>query len=302
MSVDGATHPRVLVAVAGWSYPDWKGVVYPRRVDDALCAVAEYVPAIEINSSFYRTPEQSLVAAWVERTAEFATRFTVKLPRTVTHQRRLDRLTAADFMAGFEPLRASGRLRAVLAQFSHALHADADGIEWLRRIAETFGGFAPLVVELRDAGWSRSTSAVEEVAAMGFSIAHLDYPGAFDGGGTAAFGATGLAYYRLHGRNRKNWFDKDAGRDSTYDWQYSARERGEVQARIEGLLEQAADVIVVANNHFEGKAAKLALELMSWAEGGRQVAVPPTLLARYPDLAPIALPPTGGSPMQGSLF
>jgi uncharacterized protein YecE (DUF72 family) len=46
----------VLFGVAGWSYPDWKDVVYPRNCRDTLRAVAERVDLIEINNTFYRPP------------------------------------------------------------------------------------------------------------------------------------------------------------------------------------------------------------------------------------------------------
>ncbi len=42
--------------IAGWSYDDWRGVVYPRSCQDTLRYCAEFVDYIEINSAFYRFP------------------------------------------------------------------------------------------------------------------------------------------------------------------------------------------------------------------------------------------------------
>ena len=47
------------IGLAGWSYPDWKGRVYPvkpPRGFDPLAHLAEYFDTIEINSTFYRIP------------------------------------------------------------------------------------------------------------------------------------------------------------------------------------------------------------------------------------------------------
>ena len=43
--------------VAGWSYPDWEGYVYPAGVRDHLGYLLRYVDMIEINSTFYRPPK-----------------------------------------------------------------------------------------------------------------------------------------------------------------------------------------------------------------------------------------------------
>jgi uncharacterized protein YecE (DUF72 family) len=301
-SADGAS--RLRVGLAGWSYDDWRDVVYPRRCKDTLRHIADFFPFVEINASFYRIPSRRTVASWVARTEQRETRFSAKLPRAITHDRKLDPATMPTFAEAFAPLVESGRFAGVLAQFSHALRADRAGLSWLEAVARALdreAGLAdvPRVVELRDRSFVENDAALERIERLGFSVAHLDYPGAFDGRGIERFGPRGLAYLRLHGRNRRNWFDREAGRDATYDWEYSAAELGEVEERIRTLLERARDVIVVANNHFQGQAAKAALELLAWARGGR-IAVPEPMLRRFPDLEGIAIPerPASG----GGLF
>ena len=59
---------RALVGTAGWSYPDWKGVVYPEhppRGFDALRYLARFVDVVEINHSFYRPPTRELTLGWL---------------------------------------------------------------------------------------------------------------------------------------------------------------------------------------------------------------------------------------------
>ena len=56
----------ILIGIAGWSYDDWKGVVYPVGCRDTLRAVASLVDLVEINATFYRTPKVEVVSSWVE--------------------------------------------------------------------------------------------------------------------------------------------------------------------------------------------------------------------------------------------
>jgi hypothetical protein len=58
------------VATAGWSYPDWKGQVYPTpqpRGFEPLSYLAQYVDAVEVNSTFDRMPVPSRRARAPER-------------------------------------------------------------------------------------------------------------------------------------------------------------------------------------------------------------------------------------------
>ncbi|HLU39006.1 MAG TPA: DUF72 domain-containing protein [Planctomycetota bacterium] len=285
------------IGIAGFSYEDWKGKVYPARGVDPLAFCARYVPLIEINSSFYRTPSPETVLDWVERTAPSGTRFTVKLGRLFTHERRLAPAEVAAFREALLPLSAAGRLCAVLAQFPFSFTAGARGRDWLARVVDTFAPSAHVAVEVRSATW-QSDEALAFLRERGASLVHLDYParpGWFD----PAFPGIddgGLAYFRLHGRNAEAWGRRDAERDELYDWNYSAAEVDDVVLRLREIVARARTTLVVANNHFEGKAMKLALELTAAVER-RKVAVPELLLATYPDLARIA---SGAG--QGRLF
>ena len=81
--MDGETD--VLVGVAGWSYEDWKGVVYPPGERDKLSYMARYVNCIEINSSFYRPFPPRYAGKWLrDVSANDAFRFTAKLWRGFT--------------------------------------------------------------------------------------------------------------------------------------------------------------------------------------------------------------------------
>jgi uncharacterized protein YecE (DUF72 family) len=264
----------ILFGVAGWSYEDWKGRVYPRDCKDTLRFVAEKVDLIEINNTFYRPPVARHCAAWVERTADLGTRFTAKLPREFTHLDSTDAALAAQVREGLAPLLESGRLLGLLAQFNWKLEADAASFQRLRFLAAEFGRDTQLVVEVRHRSWN-APQALAALADLGVSVANLDYPAMSSGFSrdvSGVNGSDGLAYFRLHGRNRATWFDKDSGRDETYDWEYPAREVRQIEERLRRIAGAAARTLVVANNHFHGKAMKLIEELLAWyrAGGARQ--------------------------------
>lgn len=278
----------VHVGIAGWSYDDWKGKVYPARGADTLAFCARYVDLLEVNSTFYRTPSPATTADWVERTRGRGTLFTAKLGQVFTHRRSLATREVDAFIAALAPMLESGRLRALLAQFPASFVDNAESRGHLSRVVAAFAGTAPLALEVRDASW-QTAAALTFVRGLGVSLVHLDYPvrpGGFDLDLTHVH-AHDLAYFRLHGRNADAWWRKGARRNEVYDWDYAACEVDDVGRRLTAITSAVGTTFVVANNHFEGKAMKLALELVARRDGTK-VDVPELLLATYPSLAAIA--------------
>jgi uncharacterized protein YecE (DUF72 family) len=259
---------EVSFGVAGWSYADWKGVVYPRGCKDTLRAVAQRVDLIEINSTFYGLPTAKNASSWVERTADLGTRFTAKLPQEFTHTRAYDDDTVAKVRHGFAPLWASGRLLGLLAQFRHEFAFSAASVAHVEQLAAAFGGDGPLFVEVRHRSWN-AEAALQALAAAGVGVLALDYPGAIGGFSRDVPGVLGparLAYFRLHGRNRA-WFRKGASRDEVYDWHYAPDEVASIAQRVERLAAASARTLVVANNHFRGQALQVVEDLLAWYRG-----------------------------------
>lgn len=281
--------PMIRVGLAGWSYEDWKGIVYPSGCKDTLRWCADHVEVLEVNSTFYRVPEARICAGWIERTRDLPVRFTAKVPQALTHERARDPAVLDATRVGFAPLVESGRLDALLLQFSQSFVCDAGAKEHLRVLVAELAPVAPLVVEVRHASW-QTREGLATLAALPVSVANLDWPGARGGFGlevTRLNGPQGLAYFRLHGRNAAAWFAKDAGRDAVYDWEYASAEVQEILARSRAIAKDAAQTLVIANNHFHGKAMKLVLELLALLRGA-PVRVPESMLSRYPGLRGIA--------------
>ena len=296
----------IRVGTAGWDYPDWKGIVYPAprpRGFDPLSFLAGFFNAVEINATFYRTPPPSAAASWVKRTEPFPDfRFTVKLPRVFTHDRiavmGADAGTSPDdeegrFRAAIAPLVEAHRLGAVLIQFPQSFHAGPEEIDRLESLLDRFSGL-PVVTEFRHAGWGTDDSAAL-LRRRGVGWCNIDQP-RLPGTLPPSQRVTGpVAYARLHGRNAAAWFAQDAGRDRRYDYLYQVEELAPWVASVGRMAEEATDTYVITNNHFRGKAAVNALQILAALEAGR-VDVPGTLASAYPELEAIARPPKGRLP------
>lgn len=83
-----------------WAHRPWVGRHLPAstRPGEELAAYSRLCTTVEGNTTFYALPAPATVARWAEL-ADPSFRFCFKLPRTVTHERRLR--GAEDLVAGF---------------------------------------------------------------------------------------------------------------------------------------------------------------------------------------------------------
>ena len=279
----------LLVGVAGWSYADWNGTVYPSRKGRGfhpLPYLARYLDLMELNSSFYAVPRPDHAARWVELLEPHpAFRFTAKLHGGFTHGplAEQDPAQAAAFRLGLSPLREADRLLCLLAQFPVTFREGAAGWRRLDRIRHWFDE-ETLILELRHRSWF-TPRVLERLADQAFGLAHIDLPPARDHPPSEHPSLGALGYLRLHGRNRRTWFDARAGRDDRYDYRYDRREIEEVVARMRAIGAGTERSLLVTNNHFGGQAVANALECKGLLQQGRPRA-PETLLETFPDLRP----------------
>lgn len=290
---------RLRVGTAGWSYPDWVGPVYPAgRSIDRLRFIGRYVDCIELNNSFYRIPGERLVRGWAERVADLPRFFfTVKVWRGITHERTAGDDAVRRFIDAFRPLEESGRIGAWLLQFPWSFRRNDAARELLDRLARLFER-RPTAVELRHGSWN-DDEARRFVADRDLALCDIDQPVIGDSMPPTGLVTTPrLGYMRLHGRNRANWFRRDAGRDERYDYLYDETELGEWRDRALAALPRVERLFVVLNNHFRGQALANALQIGSMIDGRRRAA-PPSLLEMYPALRGISSTPGQGNLLNG---
>ena len=148
----------------------------------------------------------------------------------------------------------------------------------------------------------QSPESLAFLSDLGVTVANIDYPLGRNSFNLDQCLVGREGYLRLHGRNAEAWFDKQAGRDETYDYLYSKGELKGICERALKLARSFKSLTIVANNHYGGKEVVNALQIKNRLTG-RKVKAPPALVEKYPDLAEIALPePEGNRHEEGLLF
>ncbi|RYD14428.1 MAG: DUF72 domain-containing protein [Lysobacteraceae bacterium] len=190
--------PRVRIGCAGWSIPAQHGHLF-HDGPSHLARYATRFDVVEINSTFHRPHRQPTFERWAASVpAGFL--FSVKLPRTVTHDARLHG-TAGALDAFFESVAGLGTtFGGVLAQLPPSLVFDA-------RVADRFFAMlrrrcdARIACEPRHSSWFEprvarlwERYAITRVAADPASLA--------DAARTAGSARAGWTYRRWHGSPR----------------------------------------------------------------------------------------------------
>jgi uncharacterized protein YecE (DUF72 family) len=305
----------IRVGPAGWSYPDWFGYVYPKHHPKGFheaTYLAEFFDTIEINTSFYNPIPPDHAAQWIDRVAanpRFV--FTAKLWQRFTHETVLTTAagpaasaialaTAEDeraVRAGFDVLRAAGKLSAVLLQFPFSFHRTPETVAHLSALLKRFGDY-PLVVEIRHASWQTpETFALLRESKAGFC--NIDQPIIGRSIEPSAETTSPIGYVRLHGRRYDTWFTDDPAVPSheRYNYLYSTEELAPWAKRVAKVAERSREIFVITNNHYQGKGVVNALQIISILKHSK-VKVPEPLRAQYSELEAIADSP----PAEPSLF
>ena len=143
--------PRLLVGTSGYNFPEWRGSFYPPKLPSKqwLEFYAQHLGTVEINYSFYRTPNAKTIAGWDAATPETFT-FVLKAPQRITHFARLRNID--------EPLRLfidvirklNAKLGAVLFQLPPNLKKD---VGLLGDLLTQFPTDVRAACEFRHASW-----------------------------------------------------------------------------------------------------------------------------------------------------
>ena len=209
-------------------------------------------------------------------------------------------LTAEDervVRAGFDVLRAAGKLGAVLLQFPFSFHRTPENVAHLTTLLKRFGDY-PLVVEVRHASWQTpETFALLAEANAGFC--NIDQPLIGKSIEPSAETTSPIGYVRLHGRRYDTWFtdDPEVPAHERCNYLYSPEELAPWAERVEKVAKTSRDVYVITNNHYQGKGVVNALQLISMLKKSK-VRVPEPLREQFPQLEAIADMP----PAEPSLF
>lgn len=234
------------IGTAGWSLP--RASLHRFAADPALSLLERYarqLPAVEINSSFYRPHQRSTYERWAAATPP-GFRFCVKLPQSVTHTARLVGCTPLlkEFLAQAGGLGA--RLGCLLVQMPPSLGLDAPVANAFFRTLRRLHGEGGIAVEPRHASWF--TPGGDALLARWQAARVLADPVLHDPG-RAPGGWPGLVYVRLHGSPRRYY--------SSYD----APLLEALAARLALAASEADSVWCIFDNTASGAATANALDL-----------------------------------------
>jgi uncharacterized protein YecE (DUF72 family) len=190
-----AAQPGLIhIGCAGWSLPREHWPAFTGQ-GTHLQRYATQFPCVEINSSFYRPHRPQTYQRWAESVPD-AFRFSLKLPKTITHEHRLQ--GCEDLLDQFlaQCLYLGTRLGCILVQLPPTLAYDPiSARRFFLTVRERYAG--ALVLEPRHASWSDAKPLLVELhisraAADPSPIANGEVPG----------GWPGVHYWRLHGSPR----------------------------------------------------------------------------------------------------
>ncbi|WP_422924612.1 DUF72 domain-containing protein [Singulisphaera sp. PoT] len=178
---------------AGWSIPKEHAAAFDKE-GSHLERYARMLPAVEINSSFYRPHRPSTYAKWAEETpADF--RFSAKVPREVTHTRRL---VDADEPLGLfldETAELGEKRGPLLVQLPPSLRFEPKVVDtFFASLRGRFDGL--LACEPRHKTWF--SPEAEELLAS-YEVARVAADPAVVPSAAEPGGWPGLLYFRLHG-------------------------------------------------------------------------------------------------------
>jgi uncharacterized protein YecE (DUF72 family) len=296
--------PQIRVGTAGWSYKDWEGVFYPpgraRRRQHPLEYLAQCFDMVEVNTSFYGHIKPELAKLWARRVEAVNPKFvfTAKLHRSFTHSPLavMEPTSAATIRPsqqdeslareGLDALASTGKLGALLIQFPVSFKNTALNREYLETLLRQFSEF-PRVVEIRHSSWD-NPETLSYFVRMQVAFCNIDQPLIGRSLEPTEHVTSPVGYVRLHGRNYDQWFEAEKSADR-YNYFYKEQELEGWKDKITHIAQKAEVVYVVANNHFQAKAAVNALQLKHMLSGQR-VRAPESLLRHNPDLRQIADP------------
>ena len=86
---------KIHVGCSGWSYEDWVGPFYPKGTQpkDYLRNYSSVFDSVEIDSSFYRIPNQFMISQWKKNTPD-GFLFCPKFPKKITHELKLQNVSS----------------------------------------------------------------------------------------------------------------------------------------------------------------------------------------------------------------
>ena len=272
----------VRIGTCSWADDALSKYFYPPKLPakERLAWYSQFFDTVEVDSTYYRLPGESMVQGWADRTPDgftmhvkafgLMTRHPVKLevlPEDLRDVMPVDERGRVDrpprelrgevfrcFLQSLEPLRSAGKLGGILFQFpSYVVFKDAslDYLEWAREQL----GSDEMLVEFRHRSWLDEDNRVETLSFLeriGAAYVTVDAPRSDTAKNlipTVPAVTAGTAYVRFHGRNLGTWNKRGGSAAERFDYLYSDEELGEWTGTLKELAASANEAYAFFNNN-----------------------------------------------------
>ena len=248
---------KVLIGTSGWGYDEWVGPFYPKTLkkEDFLLYYSEIFYTNEINTTFYNVPSKWVVKSWVDKTPDNFL-FTVKVPKKITHEYKLDSDQCLSdlnyFLTSVDPLIKAKKLLSFLIQLPPSFNKEEHfGVlrDFIRNWPhEVKGEEYYIAIEFRNESWmdEKIFDYLKKNSLTYCAVIEPLLPPRLDITNPEFF------YMRFHGYGKDIWFDYCFSEEEIRQWAIS----------VNNVINKVDKIGIYFNNHFSGYAAKNSLMMM----------------------------------------
>ena len=255
-----------LLGCSGWNYADtpdkggWTNVFYPNESTKRLRYYSQFFDTVEMDSTFYHKFYSNMTKGTfigMVRATPDKFQFSVKVPETITHQKRLDIRRGAitdfeEFLDKISPLKIAKKLGAILIQLPPSFNVnDFKNIDmFLDRLPNSHN--YDYAVEFRHPSW-KTEGPWEMLKHYNIAAVITDSPPRENLHFLSDVIVTAdHSFVRLHGRNTKGHY--------WYNYLYTKEELKPWAEKVLQLRKETNVLRAYFNNHWGGKAVVNALQ------------------------------------------
>jgi uncharacterized protein YecE (DUF72 family) len=272
----------IRIGTCSWADDALSKHFYPPKLPakERLAWYAEHFDTVEVDSTYYRLPTESMVEGWAERTPDdftmhvkafgLMTRHPVKvetIPEDLRDAMPVDERGRVDrpprelrgevfrrFLEALEPLRSAGKVGGILFQLPSYVVFKDRSLEYLEWAAGQVGD-DHMLVEFRHRSWLDDEHRAETLSfleGIGASYVTVDAPKSDTAKNlvpTVPAVTNGIAYVRFHGRNMETWNKRGGSAAERFDYLYSDEELEEWVPVLKELSRQSQEAYAFFNNN-----------------------------------------------------
>jgi uncharacterized protein YecE (DUF72 family) len=256
---------ELLLGCSGWNYPDtpdkggWTGVFYPDKDTKRLRYYSQFFNTAEMDSTFYEKFYSHMTKGTfigMSRATPEKFQFSIKVPETVTHVKRLEIKKGAmtsfeEFLDKISPLKTANKLGAILFQLppSFTVSQFKNTEQFLDRLPTANDYYA---MEFRHPSWE-TEGPWEMLKHYNIAAVITDSPAKENLQFLSRITITAdHSFLRFHGRNTRGHY--------WYNYLYSEQELKPWVEKVDHIKRQTKILRVYFNNHYGGKAVVNALQ------------------------------------------